>query len=221
MSNSGPATTPQAAQWAPTRRSLLERLRNWEDQEGWREFFNTYWKLIYGVAIKAGLSDEEAEDVVQETVLSVAKKMDEFRYDPAVCSFKGWLLHVTRLRILDQFRRRGRKPSQEVRSRRATGNTSTLGRVPDPCALQLEVIWDEEWEKNLVDTAVERVKLKIKPDHYQIFYLSVVKGLEAGRVASMLKIRTAQVYLVRHRVGGLVKREIEELRAREEGTWKP
>ncbi len=217
MSNSGPATSPQGAQWAPTRRSLLERLRNWEDQEGWREFFNIYWKLIYGVAIKAGLTDQEAEDVVQETVLSVAKKMDEFRYDPAVCSFKGWLLYVTRLRILDQFRRRSPKLPQRVKSRTPTGNTSTLGRVPDPGALQLDVIWDEEWEKNLVDAAMERVKLKIKPDHYQIFYLSAVKGLEAGRVARMLKIRTAQVYLVRHRVGRLVKREIEELKAREEG----
>jgi DNA-directed RNA polymerase specialized sigma24 family protein len=45
-----------------------------EDQASWRDFFNTYWKFIYGVAIKSGLSDSEAEDVVQETVLSVAKK---------------------------------------------------------------------------------------------------------------------------------------------------
>src|SRR5512134_273675 len=90
----------------PTRRSLLDRLRNWEDQSSWREFFNTYWKFIYGVAIRSGLSDQEAEDVVQETVLSVAKKMPEFVYDPARCSFKGWLMHVTRLRIMDQLRRR-------------------------------------------------------------------------------------------------------------------
>ena len=48
----------------PTRRSLLVRLRDWEDQSSWRDFFNTYWKFIYGVAIKSGLSDSEAEDVV-------------------------------------------------------------------------------------------------------------------------------------------------------------
>ena len=51
--------------WAPTRRSLVNRLRNRSDQESWREFFNTYWKLIYAVALKAGLTDQEAEDVVQ------------------------------------------------------------------------------------------------------------------------------------------------------------
>ena len=47
----------------PTRRSLLTRLKNWDDQEGWREFFDTYWNLIYGVALKAGLTDAEINQI--------------------------------------------------------------------------------------------------------------------------------------------------------------
>jgi len=39
----------------PTRYSLLSRLQNWEDQESWRVFFDTYWRLIYSVALKSGL----------------------------------------------------------------------------------------------------------------------------------------------------------------------
>ena len=31
-----------------------------ESLERWQEFFNTYWKLIYATAIKAGLKDDEA-----------------------------------------------------------------------------------------------------------------------------------------------------------------
>src|SRR5256885_439904 len=89
----------------PTRRSLVSRLRHWDDQASWEEFFNTYWRLIYSFAVKAGLTDQEAEDVVQETVLGVAKKMADFRYDPKVCSFRGSLLHVTRLRVRDQVRK--------------------------------------------------------------------------------------------------------------------
>ncbi len=73
----------------PTRRALLSRLKCWDDQESWRKFFDTYWKLICSVAAKAGLSEAEADEVVQETVLSVAKSMNGFKYDPAVCSFKG------------------------------------------------------------------------------------------------------------------------------------
>jgi RNA polymerase sigma-70 factor (ECF subfamily) len=197
----------------PTRRSLLDRLRNWEDQASWRDFFNTYWKFIYSVAVRSGLSDHEAEDVVQETILSVAKKMPDFVYDPAKCSFKGWLMHVTRLRIIDQLRRRQpafqQTPAGDDESRR----TSTAERVPDPTAnAQQDAAWEQEWERNLVDAAVERVKLRVKPEHYQIFYLSAVKGLKPGDVARMLQVNIAQVYLVRHRLTKDVKREVGRLK---------
>jgi hypothetical protein len=49
----------------PTRQSLLARLKDWEDQESWREFFDTYWRLIHATALKAGLSEPEAQEVVQ------------------------------------------------------------------------------------------------------------------------------------------------------------
>ena len=79
----------------PTRRSLLSRLKNWEDQESWNDFSRIYRQLVYGVARQAGLNDAEADDVVQETFLAVAKKIREFKYDPAIGSFKSWLLHTT------------------------------------------------------------------------------------------------------------------------------
>src|SRR5213083_2789231 len=89
-----------------TRWSLIGRLKDMDDQQSWQDFFDAYWKLIYSVALKAGLNDSEAQDVVQETVISVAKKMPEFKADPAAGSFKSWLLTLTRWRIVDQLRRR-------------------------------------------------------------------------------------------------------------------
>ena len=200
-----------------TRRTLISRLKNWEDQESWRDFFNTYWKFIYGVAIRFGLSDAEAEDVVQETILTVAKKMPVFEYDPAVCSFKGWLMHVTRLRIIDQLRKRS--PAQPFRSDRARSpdDTETLDRIPDPASPALETIWRDEWEKNTVDVAMNRVKQRIKPEHYQIFYLSAVKKVGLQKVAHLLGVSASRVYLVRHRVGKLIKDEIKRLDQRENG----
>src|SRR5438034_7586607 len=65
-----------------TRRSLVDRLGNWDDHSRWQEVFETYWKLIYSVARKAGLSDAEAQDVVQETVITVAKNVGKLGYDP-------------------------------------------------------------------------------------------------------------------------------------------
>src|SRR5262245_58152826 len=91
----------------PTRASLLNRLKNWQDNSSWQEFFDNYWKLIYRVARKAGLTDAEAQYVVQETMRSVAKHMPSFQYDPAIGSFKAWLLIKTRWCITDQFRKRG------------------------------------------------------------------------------------------------------------------
>ena len=33
---------------------------------------------------------------------------------------------------------------------------SVLENLPDPATLNLEVLWDAEWQKNLFDTAIER-----------------------------------------------------------------
>lgn len=198
-------------EFIPTRRSLVSRLRQWDDQESWQEFFSTYWKLIYSVAIKSGLTNMEAEDVVQETVLSVAKKMDTFKYDPAICSFKGWLMHVTRLRIIDQLRKRPPGTRQESSD---ASRTDTLERIPDPAAV-LDEIWDAEWEKNIVDAAMKRVKRRVKADHYQIFYLNVVKQFSVRKVANMTGANVAQVYLVKHRLAGLIKKEVKLLESKQ------
>ena len=72
----------------PTRRSLLMRLKEIDDHASWQEFFDTYWRLLYSVARKAGLADAEAQDIVQDTIVSVARGMPGFRYDPEVAAFK-------------------------------------------------------------------------------------------------------------------------------------
>jgi len=109
-----------------TRQSLLSRLKDWEDHESWRDFFDTYWRLIYGLALRSGLTTTEAEDVVQETLLAVAKEMPDFKYDPARGSFKGWLLEITRRRIANQVRRRGE--TSPCRRRTSRGRVTPPGR---------------------------------------------------------------------------------------------
>jgi len=194
-----------------TRRSLLSRLKNWDDQESWRDFFNTYWKLIYGTAIKAGLTDAEAQDVVQEAVLTVAKKMKDFKYDPALGSFKGWLLTTTRWRIADQFRKRQHPGQPPERRADETAGTDTIERIPDPAAFDLDAVWEEEWEKNLMDAALQHVKQKVRPKQYQIFDLHVIKNWPVQKVAETLGVNSAQVYLAKHRITSLLKKEIKHL----------
>jgi len=110
MSTESPEPTEKL--FAATRRSLIEKLADWEDQRTWEEFYQTYWRLIFSVSRKAGLSEDVAFDVVQETVLTVAKQWREGqKYDPAKGSFKNWLLNITRWRIADQFRKIQRNPA--------------------------------------------------------------------------------------------------------------
>jgi RNA polymerase sigma-70 factor (ECF subfamily) len=199
---------------APTRQSLLERLRDLDDSAAWQEFFDTYWKLIYASAIRFGLSDDEAEEVVQETVIGIARKMDTFQYQPQTCSFKGWLMHVTRRRIIDRFRKRQSRRGVHIPLPADTGTTEAEQPVQlrdDAAERAFEGLWDEEWQKNLIDAAMERVKRKVPAKQYQIFYLHSVKNMPGRDISKLLGVSTAKVYVVRHRIGRLVKREVQTL----------
>lgn len=198
----------------PTRRSLLSRLRDCGDQESWREFFNTYWRLIYNVALKAGLTNEEAQDVVQETVVSLAKTMPGFRYDPKVCAFKTWLQHLTRKRIADQFRKRPPSCYLSAHQVSDTQRTATVERIATASGRDLDAVWDEEWRQALLQRALSTVKEKVNPKQYQIFYLYAIKQLPVREVARSLQVRVSQVYLAKHRVSALIKQEIRRLAAK-------
>lgn len=205
-------------QYAHTRRSLIERLGDWEDQRTWDEFYQTYWRLIFSVSLRAGLSREEASDVVQETVIAVAKQWKKGQaYDPEKGSFKAWLMSLTRWRIADQFRARQRNPANPaaaVHSESEDGDhTGIIERIAgEDGAETLDRIWEKEWAANLTDAALRRVKKLVSPKQYQIFHAYVVKEWDVSRVTNELGVSAAQVYLAKHRIGALLKEEIERLR---------
>ena len=198
----------------PTRGSLLSRLRDLGDQDSWQDFFNTYWKLIYAVAARAGLSESEAQDVVQETVISVAKAIPSFRYDSKVCSFKTWLRVLIRRRIADQFRKRRPGDGGGERGLEDTSHTAVMDSIPDSATSDPDNAWDEEWQKNMIDAALERIKGKVNPKDYQIFYLSVLREIPTGEVARSLGVSVGRVYMARHRVSARIKSEVKRLESK-------
>jgi len=204
----------------PTRQSLLARLKDVGDQESWRVFFDTYWRLIHATALKAGLTDSEAQEVVQEVMIAAAKKMPEFTYEPGKDSLKGWLLAVTRWKVADQFRKREKvgQPSRLPRSGETpdlpsddTARTATIERLPDPSGAEIDAIWDGEWRQNLLRAALDRVKRRVSPAHYEMYHVHVVQGLSPRETARALGVGTAAVYVAKHRVGRLVKAELRRL----------
>ena len=172
-----------------TRRSLIRRLADLGDQSAWREFFGTYWSLIYSVARQTGLDEFESEEAVQETVISVARKIAEFRYDPSLGTFRGWLLTLARWKISDQFRKRlkAEDPATETQ----------IAALEQP---RFADIWDAEWEKHLVKTSLEKLKQKSSLEQFQIFECYVIKGWPARKVAKELQVSVGSVYLAKNRL---------------------
>jgi len=204
----------------PTRQSLLLRLKQRDDTAGWREFFETYWELIYNLARKSGLNDADAQDVVQATVIRVARKIDGFKTDPRHGSFKSWLLGQARWRIGDQFRALKRESQLSGGTAKGASDPSVGARdddtrtdptncVVDPAGDQLAAIWNEEWEQHVLRTALERVKARVSVKQFQIFDLHVRQGLSVTETARAVGTSMASVYMAKSRVQRLFKQELK------------
>jgi RNA polymerase sigma factor (sigma-70 family) len=191
---------------AATRRSLLTRLKRSDDHDGWQRFFDTYASVIHAFGIRAGLTPAEADDALQETLLSVAKEMPEFRYDPARGSFKAWLFLISRRRIADQFRRRMRA------QRDGNDVLEAVAEAPDPNAHALSPLWDEEWRENQLQIAIERVKSRVGARQWQMFDLAALQNWPTEKICSLLGVNRAQIYMARMRINRLLKAEVRSLR---------
>jgi RNA polymerase sigma factor (sigma-70 family) len=196
----------------PTRASLLVRLKDWRDQASWQRFFDTYWTLIYHVARRAGLTDFEAQEVVQQTFIEVAKKMPGFHYDPAQGQFKGWLLKITRWRILDQFRSRRfvSVPEPEADTDEQS-DVFTPDQIIDPSSNALDALWEAEWQETILNAALANVKRRIEPQRYQIFDFYVNRQWPAAKVASTFNVSVDEVYMSKHRCTEMLKREVARI----------
>jgi len=201
----------QRADSLATHASLLERLKDLDDQGSWQEFYTTYRKLIFSFALKHGMTPTEAEEVVQGTVITVARNLPEFRYDPGRCSFKTWLFNLTLWRIQDQLRKRHPEETLLHLQPGDTDRTSTIERIPGPESEHLADLWEDEWKKDLFERALERVKQQVDEKQFQIFDLYAVQGWPAREVARRLGVSTARVYLCKHRIGRLLAAELQRL----------
>jgi RNA polymerase sigma-70 factor (ECF subfamily) len=203
-----------------TRPSLLARLKDWSQQTAWREFDHDYAPLVRNVARKAGLNDAEADEVVQETLLAVAKKIGEFEHRGNRGSFRAWLLQQTRWRIADQFRRRGtggRVPSESPSA--ATGapavphddgtGTEEMLHAPEASVPAFERIWDEEWRQGILQLAIARVKRRVSARQFQLFDLHVLQGLSVKDAAATAGATMAAVYMAASRVRRILQRELK------------
>ncbi len=179
--------------------SLLARLRQPGEQAAWERFVELYTPLLYHWSRRAGLADADAQDLVQDVLITVVRTMPEFVYDPAR-SFRGWLRTVTHNKFLDHQKKHARRP--------ITGDAGLLDDVAAPAA---EAFWEAEYRRHLVDRALAVMQAEFAPTTWQACWRFVVEGRPAAEVAVELGISENAVYIAKSRVLRRLRQELDGL----------
>jgi RNA polymerase sigma-70 factor (ECF subfamily) len=188
-----------------TNPTLLGRLqRGPDDADAWAEFVRRYGGRIFRWGRQLGLQEADAQDVTQTVLLSLARQMRDFAYDPNAGSFRGWLKTITY-----------RAWRKLVEARLRPGNAPGSGG-PEPLAdvQSREDLWcqlEEECNRELLEHAMIRVRLRVRPATWEAFRLAALEDLAGEEVAGRLGMKVSQVYIAKSKVQKMIREEVERL----------
>ena len=193
--------------WLPTTcPTLLARLRSDPSSaSAWDEFVDSYGRHIYRWCRQWGLQDADAEDVTQEILLKLARKLREFTYDPEG-SFRGWLKTVAHHAWRDFVD--GRSLARPATSEPVWELLYSVEARED-LIHKLEEAFDHE----LLETAKVQVRLRVAPHTWGAFQLTAIEGLPADEVAAKVQMQVAMVYVAKSKVKKMLQEEIQKLEA--------
>lgn len=192
-----------------TRSTLLSKVRR-GDEDGWTRFYDLYQRVIYAAARAAALSHQEAQDVVQDTMIAVRDHIGRFVPDKARARFRTWLRMIVRSRIADQHRRRKRNPLDQTAGHRPAteaSGTSSTNRIPNFSEVELDRLIDGQLELAILKEARRITKSQVPIEHYQAYDLFVIQELSAREVAACLGIHPVTARVHAFRVRRVVERE--------------
>ncbi len=185
--------------------TLLERLRD-NEPEAWRTMVSLYRPLICHWCIRAGVRQDDVEDVAQEVFRVAAASIEKFRRERPGDSFRGWLRGVTRNFTLLYFRRQHAQPQ-------ASGGTDAFRRldeVPDTEGAPSEDESPTELE-GLHRRALELVRGQVEERTWQAFWLTTVEGKSPADVAPILGVSPTTVRTSKSRVLRRLKDQFGDL----------
>lgn len=197
-----------------TRESLLLRLKNEGGEEAWREFHNIYGRLIFGYSLHFDISYAEAEDIVQEVCIKVFRQIIRFDYSPQRGRFRSWLKTITHNAVVDYLRRKQsrRKTSKEYRIQLESELEAARSRDDDA--------WRTEWEKALLESALERVRERVGEETFLVFKRYVIDDQSASEVSEETTLDANAVYAVKHRVLKYIREEAAAILAESEVEYE-
>jgi RNA polymerase sigma-70 factor (ECF subfamily) len=180
--------------------SLLERLRQPGDEQAWQRFVQLYTPLLYYWARRAGLPTADANDLVQEVLVVLVKKLPEFEYDPSK-SFRGWLRTIALNKWRERCRRFAARPDQ-------AGESGLSGVAEEDPAAAFE---EDEYRGQLVRRALAIMQAEFQPATWKACWEVVVGGRPAGEVAAELAVSVDVVYSAKSRVLRRLREELHGL----------
>lgn len=184
----------------PTRASLLVRIKNRDDVEAWRQFYELYSPLLARYAAARGLSREDIEDVQATCYEAIVRQIQDFEYDPARGRFKSWLKTLVSRRVADLLRRRRER---HLRSE-ALRQVQDGGEGPDE-------VWEQHWKQQHLKYCVDLIRGEVSPQTFKIFTLLVLKNQDVNDVCAALGVTPNLAYKARQRVLERVREKMREI----------
>ena len=184
-----------------TSSDLLRRLQESPADPGWTAFYKRYAPLVLSFACRKGCDLHQAEDVLQETMVKLARTLPRFRYDRDKGHFRAYLLKVVQNLIWANWVKTARKQKAEAEQELRVSLANN----------ELEKEWDRAWQANVVAEAMDRVRTRISRTTYDSFIFYAVDGQPADTVAKQLGIERNAVYQHRNRVIRLLRDEVDRI----------
>ncbi len=178
-----------------TSMTLLERLQSQSDQEAWSLMVDLYWPLISKWIHHQGLTSSEAEDVAQEVLSVVIRRLPDFQHNERVGSFRCWLRTITVNCLREFWRSQKNKPL-------ATGTSSfqqILQELTDDHS-PLSNQWDAEHDQHVTNYLLKAIEPEFQENTWQAFRLVVLQGEKPAKVAADLGMTPNAVLIAKSRV---------------------
>jgi len=183
-----------------TRQTLLHRVRDPADREAWDEFFELYAPLLEGYARAHGLARDDVEEVRDQCLEVLARKLPGFEYERARGSFSAWLHRIAHAKVIDLVRAR------KVRARESVELASLAAGSAD-----LDERWEKQWRAEHLRYALARVQRDEPEERYHVFELLLVDELPVSEVCAQTGLAATQVYKIKAGVLKKVRAVLERL----------
>lgn len=181
-----------------TRPSLLIRLRDSQDHEAWRSFSRLYGQMIFNFCRSRGLQDQDAAEVMQESLMQIAKSIKNFEYEPVRGRFRGWVGSIVRSKLIEFHRKLSRQPKLQDATLENISTTTDSG-------------WDDVWLEHVVEAALSRVEIRLANQTWMAFRLVWLEHVDPVQVARRMCRDVAWVYLAKSRGLRLLREEVNFL----------